>query len=450
MWNKSVFKDFTKYVSLNILGQMAYSCYTLADTFLVSAKLGTNGLTALNLAFPIFCILNGIGLMIGMGGGTKYAISKSRGEDGSANRIFTNAVFLVVGFSILFVLLGVFFSERIMRMLGANDVVFSMSNTYLKVMLLFAPAFLSNSLLQCFVRNDGKPLLAMYAMIVGSLSNVVLDYIFIFPLNMGIFGAIFATGLAPVFSIIVLTPYLIGGKNGFHITRTALNEKSIGEILSIGVPPFLTEATSGVVMFLFNFMILRIAGNVGVAAFGIISVISLVVVAVYTGLSQGIQPIISRNYGTQNTRTVKAILKFSVITILVLSASMYAVIYFGADRITSVFNSEGDKVLQIYAETGLKLYFTACPFVGLNIVFSTYFISIEKTFPAQTISLLRGFIILIPMAFLLSAMLQMTGVWCAYPLTESIVALIGILLFAKTYHKTSGEEKIDIFKIKFL
>ena len=157
MRNTSIFKVFLKYVSLNILGQMAYSCYTLADTFFVSASLGANGLTALNLAFPVFCLINGTGLMIGMGGGTRYSILKSRGEDDRANRVFTNAVYLVAFFSALFATAGLLFSGTIVRLLGADDTVFAMTNTYLRVMLLFAPAFLSNNLLQCFVRNDGRP-----------------------------------------------------------------------------------------------------------------------------------------------------------------------------------------------------------------------------------------------------------------------------------------------------
>lgn len=429
MKNRSVFKDFLKYVSFNIFGQMAYSCYTLADTFFISAKLGANGLTALNLAFPVFCLINGTGLMIGMGGGTKYSIQKSRGMDYKANCFFTNAIYFVIGFAVLFVLAGLFFSKKLVILLGADNTVYAITNTYLRVMLLFAPAFLTNNLLQCFVRNDGKPSLSMAAMITGSLSNVLLDYIFIFPLDMGIFGAILATGLAPVISIIVLSPYIIGRKNGFHFTKSAPYGRCLCEILSSGISPFLTEATSGVVMFLFNFIILRITGNVGVAAFGVITVISLVVITIYTGLSQGIQPIISSNYGAQNIVNVKAILKYAMTAMLILSAMIYFIVYFDAFTLASVFNSEGNEVLQAYAETGLKLYFTACPFIGFNIVLSTYFISTEKTFPAQVISLLRGFIILVPMAFLLSAIFRMTGVWCAYPFTECIVTLVGSMLY---------------------
>lgn len=427
-----IFKDFIKYVSLNVLGQIAYSCYTLADTFFVSSSLGANGLTALNLAFPVFCLINGTGLMIGMGGGTRYSILKSRSEDNKAKQVFTNAVCLVVIFAALFLLAGLFFSEAIVKLLGADDTIFSMTNTYLRIMLLFAPAFLTNNLLQCFVRNDGTPSLSMAAMIIGSLSNVILDYIFIFPLHMGIFGAIFATGLAPVVSITVLSPYLISRKNKFHFLKPVSRCNSLGEIISCGIPPFLTEATSGIVMFLFNFIILRLEGNVGVAAFGVITVISLVVVAIYTGLAQGIQPIISRSYGAQNNADVKAILKYAMVTMLFLSGVIYSIIYFGASQLAFVFNSERNEILQAFAVTGLKLYFTACPFIGFNIILSTYFISTEKPVQAQIISLLRGFFVLVPMAFLLSAILKMTGIWCAYPLTECIVALIGTILYVSS------------------
>lgn len=429
MNNGSVWKDFLKYVSFNILGQMAYSCYTLIDTFFVSASLGVNGLAALNLAFPVFCIISGAGLMIGMGGGTRYSIAKSRREDRTANQVFTNAVYMVICLAALFVLSGLFLSGSFAKALGADRAVFAMTDTYLKVLLLFSPAFLTNHLLQCFVRNDGRPSLSMAAMISGSLSNVVLDYIFIFPLGMGIFGAVLATGLAPVISIAVISPYLIRKKNRFHFTKSIPAAKRTAEIVSSGIPPFVMEITSGVVMFLFNFIILRLAGNIGVAAFSIITVISLVVVAMYTGLSQGIQPIISANHGAGNAEGVKSIWKYAMLTALLLSGLIYAVICFGASQIAFIFNSGHDEMLQVFAVEGMKLYFLACPFIGFNIVTATYFTSTERPRLAQAISLLRGFFILVPIAFLLSSAFEMTGVWCAYPLTECMVALIAVALY---------------------
>lgn len=432
--SKSVFQDFMKYVSLNIFGQMAYSCYTLADTFFVSASLGADGLTALNLAFPVFCLLNGTGLMVGMGGGTRYAIARSRGDSENANRIFTNAVYMVICFAALFVFVGLFLPGILVTALGADSTVFPMTNIYLKVMLLFAPAFLTNNLLQCFVRNDGKPSLSMAAMISGSLSNVVLDYLFIFPLGMGIFGAILATGLAPVISIAVLSPYFIRKKNGFHFMKSVPEIRKTSEIMASGIPPFVTELSSGIVMLLFNFIILRLEGNIGVAAFGVITVISLVVVAIYTGLSQGIQPIISANHGTGNKAGVKVILRYAMVTVLLLSGMIYTAIFFGASQLAFAFNSERNEVLQTLAVTGLKLYFLACPFIGFNIVAAIYFTSTERPRPAQIISFLRGMFVLVPAAFLLSALLEMTGVWLAYPISECIAAMVGTAFYILTAH----------------
>lgn len=429
----NIFNEFIKYVSLNILGQMAYSCYTLADTFFVSARLGADGLTALNLAFPIFCLINGTGLMIGMGGGTRYSIARSRGERREADRIFTASLCMATFLGAVFFTTGLFFSDSIVRLLGADDAMFTMTNTYLKVMLLFAPAFLANNLFQCFVRNDGYPSLSMTAMTVASLSNVILDYIFIFPMGMGILGAILATGLAPVISLSVLSYSFIRRKNGFHFAAGIPKRKIMTEIISSGIPPFVTEITSGIVMFLFNFIILRLTGNIGVAAFSIITVISLVVVAIYTGLSQGIQPVMSRNHGAGNSMNVRKILKYALATALVLSVIIYGVVFFGAEQIVEVFNSRGEQRLQSLAETGMKLYFIACPFIGFNIVTATYFVSTEKPGPGQLISLLRGLVVPIPVAFLLSYIFDMTGVWCAYPMSEFLVALAA-WFFLANYH----------------
>ena len=210
------FRDFAKYASLNVMGMIGLSCYILADTFFVSQGLGTNGLTALNLAIPVYSFIHGSGLMIGMGGGTRYSILKSRGDPAEANRTFTEAVVLAAVFAVLFLLVGIFCSGAIVSLFGADENVFVMSETYLRVILLFAPAFLLNNVLLCFVRNDGAPQRSMTAMIGGSLSNVALDWFFIFPLRMGIFGAALATGLAPLISMLILSPHFFRKKNGFR------------------------------------------------------------------------------------------------------------------------------------------------------------------------------------------------------------------------------------------
>lgn len=430
MKKSSCFREFLKYSSLNVLGMIALSCYILADTFFVSKALGANGLTALNLAIPVYNFINGSGLMIGMGGGTKYAIFKSQGRMKEASHAFTNAAALTALIAACFFLLGLFASAPIARMLGADDNVFGMSRTYLQVLLLFAPMFMTNNLMLCFIRNDGAPQLSMAAMITGSLSNVVLDYVFMFPFGMGIFGAVLATGLAPVISLLVQSPYLLTKKNQFHLVRCRLSAGLSLGIFSSGLPSLITEVSSGIVIIIFNRIILGLEGNTGVAAYGVIANLSLVVIAIYTGISQGIQPILSSNYGKGIRENVQAILRYAVTTVIILSAGVYLCMIFGAEPITEIFNSEKNQILQEIAEAGLKIYFTGCVFAGLNIILSVYFTSTERPLPAQIISVMRGFIVIIPMSFLLSAIAGLPGVWASFPATEFLVSLVGVGLYA--------------------
>ncbi|MFV0497005.1 MAG: MATE family efflux transporter [Candidatus Fimivivens sp.] len=429
MNNTNCFKDFIKYSSLNVLGMVGISCYILADTFFVSKGLGANGLTALNLAIPIYSFIHGIGLMIGIGGGTKYSILKSQNDKGAANRTFTNAVILALGFAAVFFIIGIFLSEAIVEMLGADEMVFHMSKTYLQVTLLFSPMFILDNILLCFVRNDGAPHLAMTAMIVGSLSNIALDYIFIFPFKMGMFGAALATGLAPVIGILTLSPFFFKKKNGFHLKRCKFSSKLTMTIFSSGLPSLITEVSSGVVIIIFNMIILRLQGNIGVAAYGVIANLSLVVMAIYTGVAQGIQPIISSHYGSGNHANVQKILCYAITTVFILSGMIYCYVFFGASQIANIFNSEHNVILHSIAVTGLRYYFAACLFAGFNIIMSVYFTSTEYALPAHIISILRGFVIIIPMAFLLSSIGGMIGVWCAFPVTESLVSIIGLKLY---------------------
>lgn len=426
---KNCFQEFARYASLNVLGMLGLSCYILADTYFISKGLGADGLTALNLAIPVYSIIHGCGLMAGMGGGTRYAIQKSMKDDGQADRLFTNTVMTAAILAVLFVTAGIFFADRITGLLGADASVYEMTRTYIRMILLFSPAFLMNNTLLCLVRNDGAPQRSMRAMLGGSLSNVILDYIFIFPCRMGIFGAVLATCLAPVISLLLLSPHLLKKENQFHFTRCMPDFKWITAILTSGIPSLVTELSSGIVMIVFNMLILSLQGNTGVAAYGIIANLSLVVISIYTGIAQGIQPVISRHYGAGEQKPVRAVLRYALVSMLAVSILVYAGIYVQAEPISSIFNKERDETLQKIAVEGLRLYFLSCPFVGFNIVSSAYFTSTACPLPANVISILRGFAVILPLAFLFSAVWGMAGIWCTLPCTEFIVSCIGILFF---------------------
>lgn len=429
MESKKLLREFIQYVTLNVCGMIGLSCYILADTFFIAQGLGADGLAALNIAIPVYSFIHGSGLMLGMGAATKYSIFRGQDKQEQSDSTFSNALCLTAIGAAIFVFMGIFLSGIITAILGADSSIFTMTKTYLQILLLFAPAFLLNDLLICFVRNDGNPGLSMAAMITGSLANIVLDYIFIFPLQMGILGAVLATGCAPVISVCVLSKHWTARQNHFHMRRLALSANLTKTTLSLGIPSLITEVASGIVMIAFNFIILGLQGNIGVAAYGIVANLSLVVISIYTGTAQGMQPIASRAYGLGKKEEIRKILRYAIITILLISACAYAALLLNDTFIVGLFNSERDIQLQEIAESGLIRYFTAIPFAGFNIVLSTYFTSTEKALPAQAVSLARGFFFLVPIAFLLSHFFHMTGVWLSYPITECSVSVLGAVLY---------------------
>lgn len=411
------------------MGMIAISCYILADTFFVAQGLGTNGLASLNLAIPTYDFIHGTGLMLGMGGATRFSILKSQNNQKGADTIFTNTVYLGIFFSVIFMLGGLFFSGSLARLLGADQNTFEMTNTYLRVMMLFSPAFIFNDIILCFVRNDGNPRLSMIATVCGSLFNVVFDYIFIFPCNMGMLGAVLATGFSPVVGLTIMSPHWLGKKKGFHFRKLVPDADSIRTNISLGFPSLLSQISAAIVMIVFNMLILGLEGNTGVAAYGVIANISLVVLSFYTGIAQGIQPLVSHSYGRKKTDGIRQFLRYAMISMVILSAVMYLILFVFADPIASAFNSEHNAKLQEIAITGLKLYFTSLVFAGFNIILSMYFTSVEKALPAQIISLLRGLILIIPIAFLFANLWDMTGVWMSFPATELVTAVVGAVLY---------------------
>ena len=435
MEQNSYLKLFARYASLNVLGAIGLSCYFLADTFFIAKGMGTKGLAALNIAIPAFSLMNGSGLMLGMGGATKYSIFKGQGSAKNANAVFTNTLYLAGFFSVIFMAAGFLFSDKIALVLGADEAIFDMTEIYLRVILLFSPAFVMNNLFISFVRNDGQPQLAMMAMLGGSFFNIIMDYVFIFPLDMGIFGAVLATGCSPIVSLMILSTHVIRGHNQFHFTALKPSFSMGRSLMLLGLPSLFSELSSGIVMIVFNYLILSFAGNTGVAAYGVIANISLVVVAVYTGISQGIQPLLSRSCGQNDLYGIRQVLRYAIITLLAVSAAIYAFIFFFAAPITAVFNSEGSRQMSEIAVPGLRLYFTAVPFVGFNIIMSVFFTSTDRPLPAHIITLLRGMILVVPMAFLLSFAAGMNGLWMTFPVTEGLVALFGLLAYRKVSKK---------------
>lgn len=424
----SIGKEFAKYVFLNILGMAGLSCYILADTYFVSARLGSDGLAALNIAISSFNFINGIGLMLGIGGATRYVICREQEQIKEADQVFTQAVFwgLVIGLAIFAA--GKIYAGDLAHLLGARGPILDMSAVYLRTIFSFAPFFILNNILIAFVRNDYAPRLAMMGMLSGSFLNILLDYVFIFPMDLGIFGAALATGCAPVLGLILTSTHILRKKNHFHFCRIRISFKKMIHICSLGTSSFLDEISGGIVLIVFNLLMLKFAGNTGVAAYGIIANLALVALAFLIGLSQGTQPLISRFFGQGQYKEVRRVYRYAVVTAVVIGVVVIAIVYGFTDELIRVFNSSRDPELARIAGGGIHLYFTGFLIVGINIVTASRFASTAHPKASLGIASLRGIIGIVLLALLLSVLFGQTGLWLAFPCTEAVTLAVGMIL----------------------
>lgn len=428
----SIKNTFMRYILTNVIGMIGLSCYILADTFFVSKGLGVTGLTALNLSISIYSFINATGLLIGIGGATKYSIYQARDKHNKANIIFTNSIKIGVICGIIFLLIGLLGSSSLSNLLGADKDTFAMTNTYLRTLLCFAPFFILNNIFIAFIRNDGDPKLSMAGMLIGSLANIILDYVFIFPLQWGMFGAAFATGLAPIISMSILTRHCIKKKNCFHFYKSKLSIKQITYICSLGLSSFITEIASGIILIVFNLLILNIAGNIGVAAYGIVANLALVATSIFTGVAQGTQPLLSENFGQGNNKKILQLFKYAIYVSLGISVVLYFIVVIFNNQLVEIFNRDHIEILSKTASNGLIIYFAGFFFAGINIITSAILSSINEPKHAFTISILRSGCIIVPVALFLSYFFKMTGIWLSFPLSEIVILILGVFLAKKS------------------
>ena len=435
MKESSAGKMFAKYVSLNVLGMVALSCYILADTYFVAEGMGKTGLAGLNIAVPAFSFVNSCGMMLGIGAGTLYNIYASSGFRDRADRVYTQSVVTAAAISAVFVIVGATAAEDISYLLGANAETISYTAPYLRTIVCFAPLFVFNSLYLAFLRNDGAPRLAMLGMVVGSLTNVVLDYVFIFPLGLGMFGAALATGIAPAVSLCFQAFHFIRRRNTFHFVRTPLSLRRAGRICALGIPVFLTEMSTGVVMLIFNRLMLEQLGNLGVAAYGIAANIAIVVMAIFTGIMQGAQPVESYYYGRGDVSGQRKTLRYAVATSFVFAVLVYAVCAAFAENIADLFNGERAEGLTEIAARGIRLYFVCFVFAGPTIAVSGYMSATDKPRPAFAVTFTRGWVAIIPLAYIMSATAGVDGTWLSFTVAEATGFVLAAVLIAASLKK---------------
>lgn len=428
--------QFFRYTGWNILGMLGFAFYVFVDTYYVAAAMGVQGLSALNQALPVYNFVFGICLMVAIGGGIQIGMCHSLKDRDGVRQTVTHLLVLALCFTLLFWLIAWQGMPLLMEGMGVDQEVYGWSYQYSQVMLLFSPMFMLNQIGVVAVRNEGQPRLAMIAMVAGSLFNVVADYFFIFTLNLGILGAALATGTAPLVGILVVLPYLLSGDCSLRPVPIRPRWNSMFTICQLGFSSLVLELSSGVVLILFNNLMLGEGGNAAVASYGVIANLSIVIFAIYTGIAQGIQPLCSHFVALEQERELKFILRMALGTALVSGVLIYMGLVAMDTPLVAIFNGQGDVNLQQMAEYGLVRYFLCLFFVGTNIVLAAYYSAIAHPNIAFVISTARGGLLLIPVALILSTAFGLDGIWLSMPVTECLTALVAVaLLFTQEKFK---------------
>lgn len=433
--------QFARYASLNVMGMLGVSLNILADTFFIANGVGAEGLAGLNFALVLFSLMLASALMLGIGGATKFQFHKALGQHSEANRTFMNTLFMGGCIAVVLVVGVECFATPISYFLGADEVIAPYTEVYLRTLFMFAPFFLLDNILRAFTRNDGSPQLAMAATLAGSFANIILDYTFIFGFGWGMFGAAFATGLSPILSLLVVSIHILRKKNTFHLVKAKISASLMRSIAALGFSSMIVELSSGVVLFVFNLVILHFEGNVGVAAYGVVANIALVVGALFVGIAQGMQPLSSRSYALGDTVGLHAVLRYAVFTALAIAAVAFVLVAVWADPLVAAFNRDNDPRLAVLAAEGMRIYFLGFFFAGINIVSAAFFSSVSSPGRGFLISFARGFVLLLSMVALLGQAFGMIGVWASFPAAEILTAALTVLLLA-FFLKKGGDRRV--------
>lgn len=414
-----------------MLGMLGMSFYILADTFFISKAVGADGITALNLVLPLYNLIFAIGAMIGVGSAIRFVVGRNK-NDKSADGYFFNAVIWAVILSSVFIVAGALIPDKIICVLGGDEAIVAVGKQYTRIFMMFAPFFMCNHICNAFVRNDGNPSIAMAATLFSSLFNVVFDYVLMFPLGMSMSGAALATALSPVVGVLICCIHFRSKKCSISFKPVLPSVKRLVYSCQVGVSAFVGEISSGVITVAFNMIILGLAGNIGVAAYGVVANISLVAVALFNGIAQGSQPLISESYGKGRMQDVRYVVGLALKTAIGLAVIIIAAIYIWSDPIASIFNSEKNMELASYAREGIRLYFLGFMFAGINIIGTAALSAVEAVKWAFTASIMRGFVAILIFAFVLSALFGMTGVWLAFPAAELVTMTLSIIGMKKS------------------
>ncbi|CEN22084.1 MATE family efflux transporter [Paeniclostridium sordellii] len=426
---KQNYKEFLKFVFPSIVTMIFLSFYTTIDGFFVSRYVNSDALASINIVIPITCIVFGISVMLATGSGALVGIKLGERDKKGANQLFsfTTVVLIIIGIALT--ILGVIFLKPILMFLGTTEKLLPYAKPYGIVTILMTIPMMLKLYFEYYARVDGSPKVALLMSSLGLILNIVLDFLFIGIFKMGILGAGLGTYIAITVSGLVGLIYFISSKSNLKFTKPKADFKALLNSCYNGSSEMFTELSTGITTFLFNKSILAFSGENGIAAMSIIIYIYYFFIAVYFGVSVGISPMISYNFGAKNKEKIKESLKHSFLTIGWSSIVIFLISMFLGENIIGVFTQ--DKQVYGIATEGIKLFSYGFLLIGLNIFMSGYFTAIGNGQISAIISVLRSLIFVVATIIILPSLIGLDGIWLAIPISELLTVFFSVFFYMK-------------------
>lgn len=423
---KFTFTSLLSFAIPNIIMMISLSMYIIIDGMFVSRLIGTTTLSAVNMFYPAICFEMAIAIMIATGGSAIVARKMGEGNQTEAqnNLSFLIIVELLIGISIA--IFGNLFISDIISFLGASSTQAPLSITYAKIIFTFAPAFFLQTAFQTFFVTAGKPTLGLIVTVLAGVMNIILDYIFMAPLNMGIAGAAIATGIGYCIPAIVgILFFLTAKKNPLHFVRPRFDGKVLLQSCSNGSSEMVTNLANAATTFLFNYTLLQFYGENGVASITIILYFQYIFTALYFGYSNGIAPILSYKFGNNDKIQLQIIFKNSILFLIISSIVANILIRLSITNVLTIFTPVNSDVYNITLY-GFNIYSLAFIIMGLGIFSSSMFTAFSDGKTSAIISFSRTFIFIISAVLILPNIFGEIGVWIAVPIAEILGFIVAL------------------------
>lgn len=419
---------FFRYAVPQMVGLLFNSIYTIVDGVFIGNRLGRDAMAAAAVSVPLIEILISLALAAASGAAVMIATQLGQGKAGAAQRIFNSAIWMVGGTGLLIAFAGNLFLRPLAQLLGATPDILNEAAAYLWYIVTFAPFQLFSFLLGSMVRNDGRPKLAMTAMILGAVSNIILDYLFMYPLNMGIAGAALATALGPVFSVLILLPHFVLKKGNLCFIHCSLRTRDMKQILFYGFPSFIMEFTIGMVTFIYNFAIRYFGfGEIGLAAYLVIGYLMLILLTIFLGMAEGLQPVFSHFMAIGAEKKNRDMRRFSAGVFLGAGIISYGLIVLFSGDFFSIF-SPNDLELVAFAQSKSTVYFCGFFLAGFNILMISFWQSTASTKTALILSLSRSLLWPSILMIVLPLIFGREAIWICQSSSEAATACIAIII----------------------